>query len=59
MGTLCLVQAVQQQYSLIAAAYSADMASHKLRRTNCVESIRHMGLLLISIALEIAMLFIV
>ena len=40
MGTLCLVQAVQQRYSLIAAACSADMATQKLRRTNCVESIR-------------------
>ena len=33
IGTLCLVQAVQQQYSSIGAACSADMAPHKLRMT--------------------------
>ena len=42
IGTLCLVQAVRQQYSSIGAACSADMAPHKLRRTNRVESIRRM-----------------
>ena len=42
MDTLCLVQAVRQRYSSIAAACSADMATHKPHRTNCVESIRHM-----------------
>ena len=42
ISTLCLVQAVQQQYSSIGAACSADMAPHKLRRTNRVESIRCM-----------------
>ena len=33
IGTLCLVQAVRQQYSSIGAACSADMAPHKLRMT--------------------------
>ena len=42
IGTLCLVQAVRQQYSSIGAACSADMAPHKLRMTNRVESIRRM-----------------
>ena len=42
IGTLCLVQAVRQQYSLIGAACSANMAPHKLRMTNPVESIRRM-----------------
>ena len=36
--TLCLVQAVRQQYTSIGAACSANMATHKLRRTNRVES---------------------
>ena len=40
--TLCLVQAVWQQYNSIGAACSANMATHKLRRTNRVESIRRM-----------------
>ena len=42
IGTLCLVQALRQQYSSIGAACSADMALHKLRRTSRVESIRRM-----------------
>ena len=42
IGTLCLVQAVRQQYSSIGAACSADMAPHKLRMTNRVESICRM-----------------
>ena len=40
--TLCLVQAVRQQYTSIGAACLANMATHKLRRTNRVESIRRM-----------------
>ena len=42
IGTLCLVQAVRQQYSSIGAACLPDMAPHKLSMTNWVESIRHM-----------------
>ena len=42
IGTLCLVQAVRQQYSSIGVACSADMAPHKLRMTNRVESICRM-----------------